>query len=271
MDRRRYRVWYKSPFVGAPSRYYYYNPDEGNHLTDIIRDASGNDVEDIVYYDLRDIILGNIEAGDEDKFIVEQCTGLRDKNKTLIYEGDVLNRNDAFVTNQRLIITWGDNVGGFVGKTNLGYIIDWQACEDIEIIGDVHEKDAPKMAYDKYRIWDTATRKYLQPETFYIDCIGQVWQEDADAADTVIFPRTNNGCIVEPSTGLLDVTGKPIFKDDRLVDRDGVKYTVFWKDAGFFAMVDGDFSPDIPLTQKWLDHWKLQVTGTTHDEEITDD
>ena len=72
-------------------------------------------------------------------------------------------------------------------------------------------------------------------------------------------------------TGLTCSRGRPVYDGDRLLDKQGQKYSVIWKDAGFFARADGDFMPDIPLTQKWLYHWELQIIGTIYAKGKNDD
>ena len=64
--------------------------------------------------------------------IIEQCTGLRDKNGTLIYEGDIIE-----VENQdrdKHIVRWDDTDGSFCVR---GYRLS--QMNNIEIIGNIHE------------------------------------------------------------------------------------------------------------------------------------
>lgn len=96
----------------------------------------------------------------ENYFIIEQCTGLKDKNGKLIYEGDVVRfeivDNDSVLgkTFERICeicFGKGDYSYSFVCKNDAYYhgyallsSILCQEIESIEIIGNIHEQAEQK-------------------------------------------------------------------------------------------------------------------------------
>lgn len=76
----------------------------------------------------------------KDRYIVEQCLGLKDKNDKLIYEGDIVIEKDLY--KRKTLVKWLDNKCGFNVSTTFGY--DDGKCSfagnvEYEVIGNIHE------------------------------------------------------------------------------------------------------------------------------------
>ena len=84
---------------------------------------------------------------DQENYIIEQCTGLKDKNGNLIYEGDVIHEVDKEAEIDDISqIVWSQYTCHFM-KLDLpetGLDRHCILCEDdspyIEIIGNIHEQ-----------------------------------------------------------------------------------------------------------------------------------
>lgn len=119
MDRFKFRVW---------------NIENKNFIYDAIYAYDGNNYKgkdnDGWIYCFGEYIDKNNE------YIVEQCTGLKDKNGKLIYEGDIVNTSNF----GKCFIEWADDEAGFTLHSieTVNYYSIY-CCKDFEIIGNIHE------------------------------------------------------------------------------------------------------------------------------------
>mgnify|MGYP003297768502 CR=1 FL=1 len=86
---------------------------------------------------------------DKSRYIIIQCTGLRDKNGTLIYEGDIL--ADA---KHKYVVEWSLSDGYFIRKPWICelfcYRIDKETTRNTKIIGNIYENAALLRKYGAF-------------------------------------------------------------------------------------------------------------------------
>lgn len=109
-DRLKFRAWIgkEKALVSFGARYIYF--DAINGLSDFIKNNEGFDV-------------------------IEQCTGLKDKNGKLIYENDLIKIDDDVA-----VIKWSDYYARFMLESSEdNFDFETTYAEECEIIGNIHE------------------------------------------------------------------------------------------------------------------------------------
>ena len=84
-----------------------------------------------------------------ENYVIQFCTGLRDKNGTLIYEGDIL--ADA---KHKYVVEWSLSDGYFIRKPWICelfcYRIDKETTRNTKIIGNIYENAALLRKYGAF-------------------------------------------------------------------------------------------------------------------------
>lgn len=129
-DRFKFRVWDKSN-----KRYVDTFSDAYNRIWRWYIDPDGN---------LIGVDEENVDRPqDLNNFTIEQCTGLKDKNGKLIYEGDIVKCDIDFVPDGRfgLIrkVVFKDGAFQLIAEDGCFYFI--MGFHNIEIIGNIHEME----------------------------------------------------------------------------------------------------------------------------------
>lgn len=86
-----------------------------------------------------------------DKYIIEQCTGLKDKNGNLIYENDIVKRHSKYSEEEKdvvLQVEWNCKGGRYITTDKKHDTWFFSMFEyEYEVIGNIHEN--PELLEDK--------------------------------------------------------------------------------------------------------------------------
>ena len=97
-----------------------------------------------IVFSMHGIVNDTLEGyAKDDNFVLEQCTGLKDVNGKLIYEGDIVELDDGTEINNA-VIEWEEQSGQWVicttdtTYTGTIYTFDNLYGNDLTVIGNIH-------------------------------------------------------------------------------------------------------------------------------------
>lgn len=142
-NRFRFRAW------DEDNKRMLYNI-ENAYDGDGVEDEEGTEVEDCYVDCFSSFFPYNDDENEE--FVVEQCTGLKDKNGRLIYENDVVKITGDVMTiplkymDCLFKVIWA-NIGFFFEPLNEKDGLGFCECWEYEVVGNLHEN--PELLEEK--------------------------------------------------------------------------------------------------------------------------